>query len=262
MTSISLYTRYKRIFAVLFSLLLVNIPLASLAAPLTSNEAAEGNKVNKVQVPFFSAEYDALIQGFAVSAKREYKALSPTISELSFSATSMLASLEESSRFSWQQEQIKPLRFSHERIIFGQSRRNILSFDWNKHQIISTTKGKTKVLNNPQEALDRLSFQLQLQHDLSSSKIEDKVYRIADKKKIKEYSFKVVGEELIDTELGQFNTTKVMVVRESQKRVTYIWLAQDWNNLLARLEQYEDGDKQFSLQVTKAVIDGKKVSGL
>ena len=202
-----------------------------------------------------------MIQGFPLEAKREYKAISDPISELNFSATSMLASLTESSQFSWDHEQIKPIRFTHERKIFGHSKRNTLSFDWHKQEIISTHKGKTRYINNELAALDRLSFQLQLQHDLSSN-IEDKVYRIADKNKIKEYAFKIIGEEVITTALGKLNTTKVKVVRDNNKRVTYVWLARDWHNLLARLEQYENDDKKFSLQVTKAVIDGKRVAGL
>lgn len=235
--------------------------LAILPFSVSSSSYAESETPTTV-FPFFSAEYDALIQGFPVTAKREYKALTSTISELSFSATSMLASLKESSQFSWQQQQIKPLRFTHERKLLGQSRRQTLSFDWGKSQIISTSKGETNIIENPLGALDHLSFQLQLQHDLATNKIEDKVYRIADKKKIKEYTFKVIGEERIETTLGALNTTKVMVVRDNDDRVTYIWLARDWNNLLARLEQYEEKDKQFSLQVSSALIGGKKVSGL
>jgi len=224
---------------------------------VSANTVAHSNPL-----PFFSADYDATIQGFPVTAKREYKAVNSTISELSFSANSFVASLSETSRFTWEKERIKPLRFTHNRTIFGQSRRKTLSFDWANNQIISTDKGDTKTINNPQEALDHLSFQLQLQHDLSANKLEDKTYRIADRKKIKEYTFKVVGEERIETMLGTLNTTKVMVERDNDKRITYIWLAKDWNNLLAKLEQYEEKDKKFSIQVTKAVIDGKKVSGL
>jgi hypothetical protein len=225
----------------------------------SSNAESEGTSAH---LPFFSADYEALIQGFPASAKREHKPLTSTISELSFSATSMLASLKEISQFSWQRQQIKPIRFTHELKLLGQSRRKTLSFNWNSNQITSTSKGKTNIIENPQEALDHLSFQLQLQHDLTSNQIEDKIYRIADKKKIKEYRFKVIGEERIETKLGALNTTKVVVIRDNDDRVTYIWLARDWSNLLARLEQYEEKDKKFSIQITSAFIGGKKVSGL
>lgn len=240
------------------SLLLTMMLTSVLASSNTESPILEQAK----QLPFFSAEYDATIQGFPVTAKREYKAINSNISELSFTANSFVASLSETSQFTWEKERIKPLRFTHNRTIFGQSRRKTLSFDWANNQIISTDKGNTKTIKNPQEALDHLSFQLQLQHDLSANKIEDKVYRIADRKKVKEYTFKVIGEERIDTVLGALNTTKVMVVRDNNKRITYIWLAKDWDNLLAKLEQYEEKDKKFSIQVTNAVIDGKKVSGL
>jgi len=260
MDNMTFFTSYKYLILII-SILLVSATLRpTLVSANTSLDI--GNSSEKKELPFFSANYDALIQGFPVTAKREYKPISDSISELSFTANSLVASLSETSQFTWQQEQIKPLRFTHNRTIFGQSRRKTLSFDWSKKKITSTNKGKTKVIDNPQEALDHLSFQLQLQHDLSANKIHNKVYRIADKKKIKEYTFKIIGEERIQTALGELDTTKVMVNRDNNKRITYIWLAKDWNNLLAKLEQYEEKDKKFSIQVTHAIIDGKIVSGL
>lgn len=216
----------------------------------------------KPSLPYFEADYQAQILGFPIQAKRIYRPVSESISELYFSADSALASLEERSQFAWQDQHIKPIRFSHERSLFGQSRRQILSFDWDKQQITSTSKGETQTLQNPSDALDRLSFQLQLQHDVLQNTLTGQRYPIADKNKIKSYAFDIVGEETIDTPLGKLNTVKVKVLRDNKKRVTYIWLAKDWDYLLARLEQYEGSDKQFSIEVTKAVIGGKKVSAL
>lgn len=236
---------------------LVLLLSCTLILPLNSY-GSQGNTI----IPFFKANYDANIQGFSVKASREYKAINNTISELSFTADSFLASLSETSQFTWRDGEIRPLRFTHIRTIFGQSTRKTLSFDWDNNQIINTDKGKTTYINNEAAALDRLSFQLQLQHDLISKHLENKIYRIADKKKIKEYSFKVLGDEILETKIGKLNTIKIIVDRENNDRSTYIWLAKDWQNLLVKLEQYEEGDEKFSIQLTKAMINGKKVSGL
>ncbi len=241
--------------------------IAAVICPLLFASSLQTSATNallnhSIHLPYFSAEYDATIEGFEISAKREYKPLTDSISELSFSADSMLASLSENSQFSWKNDSIKPIRFTHTRTIFGQSKRKVLSFDWKNNTITSTRDGQTNIIDNSQEVLDHLSFQLQLQHDLNTHKVEDKIYRIADKKKVKEYAFKVMGEEIIKTKLGDINTTKVQVVRDSNKRVTYIWLARDWYNLLVKLEQYEENDKQFAIELKNAVIDGKKVTGL
>ncbi len=212
-------------------------------------------------LPFFSANYTANIHGFSVTATREYKPINEDLAELNFSATSLIATLTETSQFTWDDDQIKPVRFTHERNLIGKEQKKILTFDWHNQKIISISKDKTYVIPDTEKVLDRLSFQLQLQHDLLLAK-DNYIYRIADKNRIKEYSFEIMGNEVIATELGKLNTTKVKVIRDKKKRVTYIWLAQDWQHLLARLEQYKDDKKEFSIQITSATMDGKAVSGL
>ncbi len=212
-------------------------------------------------LPFFSANYDASIHGFSVTATREYKPINENLAELNFSATSLIANLTETSQFTWEEDQIKPIRFTHERNLIGKEQKKILTFDWPNKKIISTNKDKTYIIPDTEKVLDRLSFQLQLQHDLLLAK-DSYIYRIADKNRIKEYSFEIMGNEVISTELGKLDTTKVKVVRAKKKRVTYIWLARDWQHLLARLEQYKGDEKEFSIQITSATMDGKTVLGL
>lgn len=223
-----------------------------LCAPLSWGKTTE--------LPYFSATYDALIKGVSVTATREFKPVNDTISELNFNASSWLATLSETSQFSWEGEQIKPIQFTHERNLMGSERKKTLTFDWLNNIILSTTKGKTYTIPNPEQALDRLSFQLQLQYDLVNSR-DGIAYRIADKKRIKEYRFEIIGEEKLATAVGTLDTIKVKVVRENKKRVTYLWLAKNWHHLLVNLEQHNKDEKEFELQLTSATIDGKKVTG-
>jgi hypothetical protein len=213
------------------------------------------------KLPYFSADYDAKIKGVSVKATREFKPLKNNIDEMNFTATSMFADLNERSQFTWEENQIKPVRFNYERSVLGKEQYNTLTFDWLNRKIISTNEDKTLTIGNPEKALDRLSFQLQLQYDLLKTNI-DKDYQIADKDRIKHYRFEILGEETINTKLGKIQTQKVKVIRENQSRITYIWFASDWNNLLTRLEQFKDDKMVFELQVTKATIDGKIVTGL
>jgi hypothetical protein len=235
-------------------LLLLLITMSMLTAPLRAEALP-------AKLAFFSAKYDASIKGIPITATREFKAESATHSTLNFTATSWLASMVENSDFSWEAGQIKPIEFKHERTIMGKEQRKTLSFDWPNKQIDSVEKDKRYTILNPEQALDHLSFQLQLQYDLLLGK-EALSYRVADKDRIKEFRFEIVDRQaVINTKLGELNTIKIKVIRDSDKRVTYIWFALDWNHLLVKLEQYEDGKKDFDLQLTSAVIDGNPVSG-
>ena len=213
------------------------------------------------KLPYFSADYDASISGVAVKASRTFKAIDNETSELRFSARSFLASLDEVSQVVWEGERVKPLHFQHQRQLLGSERNKTLHFDWPQQTITSTSQDKTYTIANPQHALDHLSFQLQLQYDLLQGK-SDGVYRIANKKRIKEYRFKVLGKETLSTPLGQLATVKIQVLRGQNKpRQTYLWLAENWHYLLVRLEQYEDDKKAFELALTGATVDQQRVVG-
>ena len=117
------------------------------------------------------------------------------------------------------------------------------------------------VIPNTELALDRLSYQLQLRHTLLNDpeSLPSLAYKIADRDKIKQYQFEIIGEEKRDTPLGLLNTVKIKVIRSNKKRTTYIWFAPQWQYLLVHLEQYENNKKEFSIQVASAEINGEKV---
>lgn len=214
--------------------------------------------VQSTELPFFSVNYDATVKGLTIKATREYKPLSNGLMEFNFSATSLLASIDESTEFIWVGENIRPQTFNHLRTVVGTKREKQIDFDWHNNQITSTDKEKSLTIDNFGEALDRLSFQLQLQHDLLRN-ITTNTYRIADKDHIKEYRFEVMNEEILHIELGKIKTVKVKVDRASKKRVTYFWVAPDWYNLLVRLEQFKDGKKDLALELTGGVIGDKTI---
>lgn len=211
------------------------------------------------ELPFFKADYDAIIKGFSIQATREFRPLENDRAELNFQAKSWIASLNESARFVWKGDRIQPLRFIHSRNIAGNNRQHSLIFDSSKNTIFSSYKNQKTELANHGQALDMLSFQLQLQYDLLNQR-DQLIYKVADKNRIKEYRFEVIGEEVIDTPLGSLKATKVEVVRERRDRTIYLWMASDWQYLLARMEQYENGEKNFQLDLTSATVGGEVVT--
>jgi hypothetical protein len=227
-----------------------------LLAPVLSMPAWS----TSAKLPYFSATYDATIKGISVKATREYRPLENNLEELHFEATSLFAGLSERSHFSWEEGQIKPVRFSYKRSVLGKQQQKTLTFDWANDKIVSTDQDSSFLIDNTSKALDRLSFQLQLQYDLLRAGSDD-IYRVADKDKIKQYRFEIIGEEVLDTKMGKIKTRKIKVIRENKSRVTYLWLASELNNLLTRLEQFKNDKKEFGLQITSAIMNGEKVNG-
>ena len=86
-------------------------------------------------------------------------------------------------------------------------------------------------------------------------------YQVADGGRLKTYTFEVLGEETLDTPTGKLSTIKIKRLRNHGKRVTYLWLAIDWNYMLVRLQQKESDGKQYEINLTAATLNGQSVVG-
>ena len=210
---------------------------------------------------FFKANYDAVISGFAVQARREYKPLDNGLVELSFKASSWLANLTEISRFTWHQATIQPLFFSSTRDILGIKKASQLDFNHSNKTLTRTVENELDNLAYAERSLDRLSFQLQLQQDLFLDKT-NVTYKIVHNQSIKNNQFEIIGKEIITTKAGDLKTLKIKVIRENSSRITFIWVAIEWQYLLVRLIQLKDNKEQFSIELTDAIVGNQAVSGL
>ena len=136
-----------------------------------------------------------------------------------------------------------------------------MTFDWQAQQIIDTQSNVQLSIPDNTLIYDKLSHQLQLQHDLMNGKTEFD-YLIVDDDKLKNYRFRIVAEEILVTELGELRTVKLERIRDHNKRATYIWFAKDWHYLLAQLEQREKDNEKYRIQLLNATVDGIDVVGM
>jgi len=160
---------------------------------------------------------------------------------------------------------LKPLEYQYHRSGIGKNRDAILNFDWQQQVVNNNVQAKPWNMDVPMGALDKLLYQLQLKQDLtqainSGDHHPKFTYQIADGGKLKEYQFEVLGEEVLNTPAGRFNTIKAQRVRDHSRRSTIFWLAPDYNFLLVQFQQLEDG-KGFELFLTEAQFDGKSITG-
>lgn len=237
--------------------------LAVSSATLAETASATTPITTPTKMPAsFSASYKANIKGFAVNAKRELKQLDNGLYELSFRAKSWAAKLDEVSTFRLDGSSIQPANYQYTQSALGKKRERSLAFHRAEQRISSTEKDNTQDISNTNNtALDKLNYQLQLQFDLLNNKT-DLQYNIADKGRLKSYRFDIIGEETLDTALGQLTTVKVNVIRENTHKTTHIWFAKDWDYLLVQLKQLEGDKQKLSIKIHTATVNNTTVAGL
>lgn len=133
-----------------------------------------------------------------------------------------------------------PLEYRYEYEGRGKDKLETLTFDWSKGTVTSLDEGKVAVLDTVPGMLEKQVYQLVLQQDLAAGKKEIS-YQVADRGDIRTYRFRVVGEEVLETDIGPLRTLKVERLSNSKERKTFIWCAIEYDYQLVRLVQEDDG---------------------
>ena len=249
----------------IFSAMIIFI--VACASLLSANLSFADTSTAKPLNPY-KAVYQTKMKGMSITAKRKLQAKDDGSYALSMDTSSMMVKIKESTTFSVNEQQIISQHYRYEQSGVGKKRNNKLSFDWDKK--IATDKGYDPAitLETPEGTLDRLNSQLQIRLDLAAMSAKKQstkqlpAYSVVDKKRLKEYDFQIIGEELLKTPLGKLNTVKIQRQRANSQRKTYIWYASDWDYLLVKLEQIEDDGGKYELNITEAAINGTKITGL
>ncbi|MFT4798732.1 MAG: hypothetical protein ACJAYE_001962 [Candidatus Azotimanducaceae bacterium] len=228
---------------------------------------AAADDVNSgINPSLFRAVYKADYKGLPISAKgvRELTQDETGRYRLSSKATSIFASITETTEFTIEGSEVIPYEYQYHRSGIGKKRDAILSFDWDSGTVLNDVQDKPWRMDVPTGALDKLLYQFKLREDLKAAYASgqpwpDLEYVIADGGKLKNYAFKVVGEEVIDTPLGKMNTIKAARVKDSRNRESMFWLSLDYDFLLVRFQQLKADGSGFELHLREAEFAGKKL---
>ena len=209
----------------------------------------------------FNNQYVSSALGFKITVTHSLVEQEDGTRKMHFRAESWFASIDETSILQWddQKSQVIPLHYIYKRRGVGRNKDTDLGFNWSKGVITNNLNGNSHTVDAALRIQDKLSYQLQLQQDLRDGKTRF-VYNIADGGggELREYAFEIVSEETLDTPLGKVDTVKVKRSRASSDRVTYAWLAKDWDYLLVRMQQEEKGDT-YTINLNKANINGQDI---
>ena len=132
---------------------------------------------------------------------------------------------------------IKPLHYSYSHTRTKKERKVTIDFDWGKGQITNSVNGESWNMPVKPGILDKLLYQFAIMRDLKQGNYPIS-YVIADGGKIKTYTFKLIGEERLETPLGEFHTLKLSRDKPNSKRKTTLWCARELGYLPVRVNAY------------------------
>jgi hypothetical protein len=148
------------------------------------------------------------------------------------------------------ERQIYPLDYSYVRT--GKKDREVMiHFDWDNNLITSRVKNKTRETPLESGVLDKLLYQYAIMRDLQNGHFP-KSYMIADGgKSMQIYNFDRMGEEKVNTPLGDLNTIKVQNTKPNDTRKLVFWFAPELKYMPVKIEHTEEDGS-----ITTAVIQG------
>jgi len=228
----------------------------SSMAGYVSDDAESGNGASMPTT--FENEYTTRVFGIRVTVTHKLSELENGDQELLFLADSWVGNIEERTQFQWNEDGVvEPQKYFYKRRGLGRNRDAELTFDWEDERVINNVQDTSWAMDISKNVQDKISYQIQLQKDLIDGR-NNLVYEIADGGELKRYRFEKDGEESIKTPMGTVDTVKVKRSRDDSDRVTYAWLAPEWDYMLIRLEQREDGDSH-TITINKASLNGERI---
>ena len=152
--------------------------------------------------------------------------------------------LYETSRGKLTDAGIRPDSYTYQRVGGRKEREANLTFNWKTMRVQNYVEDSKWEMDIPAGTLDKLVSHLGMMRALASGET-DIVFNIADGGKLKEYRFKVVGQETLETPAGTFDTVKVIRLREDNKRETFLWCAPGLHYLPVRIWQRDKDDSEY-----------------
>lgn len=236
------------------------LPLLSGTTLTMANSAHAGTDPLLAPTPY-EATYQARSHGMRTDAYRYLRANDDGVFEVSHGLSvsvlgANLITVEETSQFRWADHGAVPVWYTFDQT--GVRRRHEhVTFDWDALQAaVDTDRGEYQT-DIHQGVLDNLSFSAQMSAELYSRASPDAhplavdqilTFQMVDRAEIDVHDYRVVAYETIETLVGDLDTVRLQRVRApDSSRNTEIWLATDYEFVLARLVQTESGGSRTEL---------------
>lgn len=144
------------------------------------------------------------------------------------------ATIKERSYWTLKDNYPKPLEYSYINSGGDKDRDVKLIFDWEQNKVTNIINGDPWTMDLVPRIQDKLLYQFSLMLELKKG-VTQFSYDVADGGKLKNYSGKVVGQDVVETDLGKFDT--VVVLREHDGKQTRFWCAKSMHYIPVQIEQ-------------------------
>lgn len=156
---------------------------------------------------------------------------------------------------------IEPQRYTYTNVI-SSKRSSDLRF--NREQgIVIDSLHSGQPLSIADGALDKLSFQIQLRSDLlqAGNNFTEKSYTLVDRTKLKKYTVKKIADEIIETPIGTFHTTKLEQRRPGKTSYTLIWTAKELDHFIVRIQPIDKDGGGHVIHLKSLTVGDKEIIG-
>ena len=228
----------------------------------SSQTASQKSSQQKSPINLYRANYSAKFSGLNIQAVQKLEQIEPGVYRESLSAKNFIGKVNEQSTFSLTpDQQLSPSKYSYNRSVFGRDRSEVQNFDWQNSLVHYKKDDSAKVeLALETGYLDMITHRLQLRRDLSAGK-QVFSYPVISRGKLKQYDYRVVSKQILETAIGPLNTVKVERITDDDKKKISVWLACDWDYLIVKLAQSKGKDSHY-LELLNAVINDKRITPL
>lgn len=234
-----------------------------LAAPANATTHCQYNEPG---LKPYTLKYQAKIGGLKVTLTRSLSQTKQNRFRIAGKASYLFIGFEEYSEFEVADNKVRPLEYFYD--ISGpiNTKDYHLAFSWETNLAENLMGGDHWTLPLQPGMQDLLSHQEQMRLDIHCATTDRAqqifAYTIAKKKRIRDYQYRIVGEETLKTGAGRLRTLKLEKLEEDDMRKTTIWLALDWDYIVIRLKYEEKGKTTNSLELLEGEVGSKTIYGL
>ncbi len=127
----------------------------------------------------------------------------------------------------------------------------IAKFNWNLNQVHLKNRNKDKRLHLPLGTIDQASFLFSFM--LTPPKQKFQVH-IADGKRLKKYTYKVIGSSIIKSPKGPLNSVIIKKSTDDRGRQLEVWLATDLYYLPVKIKYTDKRERVFESILSNIVV--------
>ncbi len=147
--------------------------------------------------------------------------------------------------------QYHTIEFKHEMKNSDKNRNEHYIFDWDNKRAVVKYKDRKNEIELQDYTFDNYSAQLLLMRKPDQEKVTN-LYSVISKGKLKEYSYQLENNEVIETKAGKYDAHKLVRKKDNDKKTTYYsWYAEKLNYLPVKLDKYENGKLDISIRITE-----------